>query len=214
MEPDSKREKLLFTGQALFFKHGFRRISIEEICKEADVSKVTFYKHFKDKQDLIRSILLRLYEDGHGRYRAIVQSDDPYPEKVKALIRLKLEQSELVSAEALKDLMRQADPDLTLLMNDLRIRNTETWMNDFAAAQRSGDIRAGIHPEFIVYFINRMSEMACDESLLRYYPSPRDLIREMMEFFFYGTLARPENGRRDAGGTGPEPEDGAARESE
>jgi AcrR family transcriptional regulator len=213
METDVKREKLLVTGKSLFFKHGFKRVSIEEICKEADVSKVTFYKHFKDKNDLIRSILRATFDEGMTRYRSIMQSDDPFPEKVRALIRMKLEQSESFGQEFIHELFMHAGPEITGLMDELRSRNTEVWMNDFADAQRSGDMRSGIHPEFIVYFINRMSEMSGDENLLKYYASPRDLVREMMEFFFYGALARPENGRRDAGGTGPELEDGAARES-
>jgi AcrR family transcriptional regulator len=194
METELKRQKLLTTAQSLFFKHGFRRISIEEICREADVSKVTFYKYFKDKNDLIRSIIIRLYDQGLSQYSSIMQSGDSYPEKVKALIQLKLDQAEFMGQEFIHELIRHADPEITGLLDDLRIKNTEIWMNDFADAQRSGDVRSGIHPEFIVYFINRMSEMSGDERLLKYYSTPRDLIREMMEFFFYGTLVRPENG--------------------
>ena len=48
-----KKQQLVETGKKLFLKHGVKRISIEEICRESEVSKVTFYKYFKNKQALI-----------------------------------------------------------------------------------------------------------------------------------------------------------------
>jgi len=44
-----KREQILTTGKELFWKFGFKRVTIEEICKEAGVSKMTYYKFFTTK---------------------------------------------------------------------------------------------------------------------------------------------------------------------
>ena len=43
-----KREQLIQTGEALFIKHGMRRVTVEEICRQAGVSKPTFYKFFEN----------------------------------------------------------------------------------------------------------------------------------------------------------------------
>ena len=40
------------TAKDLFWKYGIKRVSIEEICKEAKVSKMTFYKFFPNKIEL------------------------------------------------------------------------------------------------------------------------------------------------------------------
>ncbi len=41
VKSNPKRELILSTGKDLFWKFGFRRVTIEEICKEAGISKMT-----------------------------------------------------------------------------------------------------------------------------------------------------------------------------
>ncbi len=198
METDPKRDKIFSTAQTLFFKHGVRRISIEEICREADISKMTFYKHFKDKNDLIRAILHRLFEDGNARHHAIMNSEDPFPAKIRSIIRLKLEQSETIGNDFIQDLYRSPDPEIVPMLEDMMRKNRDAWMSDFADAQAGGRIRPEIRPEFILYFIDRMTEMVVDEKLLAHYASRRELLLEIMNFFFYGILAGPDDGRSAA----------------
>jgi len=52
-----KRELVLKTGKELFWKFGFKRVTIEEVCKEAGISKMTFYKFFTNKIDLVKIIM-------------------------------------------------------------------------------------------------------------------------------------------------------------
>lgn len=195
METDPKRDKIFSAAQALFFKHGVRRISIEEICREADVSKMTFYKNFKDKNDLIRAILHRLFEEANARYQAIMNSEDPFPAKIRSIIRLKLEQTETMGNDFVRDLYRSPDPEIVPMLEDMTRKNRDAWMSDFADAQVKGRIRPEIRPEFILYFIDRMTEMIVDEKLLAHYTSPRELLLEIMNFFFYGILAGPDHER-------------------
>ena len=51
-----KREQLIQAAEALFVKHGMRRVAVEEICRQAGVSKPTFYKYFENKAALARRI--------------------------------------------------------------------------------------------------------------------------------------------------------------
>lgn len=47
------REKLINCGMELMFKNGFEEVSVSDICKQAEVSRTTFYLHFKCKEQLI-----------------------------------------------------------------------------------------------------------------------------------------------------------------
>ena len=49
--------KILKKSSDLFFKHGFRSVSIDDICSELRISKKTFYKYFSQKDLLIERIL-------------------------------------------------------------------------------------------------------------------------------------------------------------
>ncbi|CAM3364864.1 MULTISPECIES: TetR/AcrR family transcriptional regulator [Saccharibacillus] len=41
------REELIAAGRALFLKRGFAAVAVKDICEQAGVSRVTFYKHFE-----------------------------------------------------------------------------------------------------------------------------------------------------------------------
>ena len=111
-ESDPKRENLLAAASRLFWKHGIRRVTIEEICRQAGVSRMTFYKHFPDKDGIILTILEALEKEGLERYRTIMKSELPFPEKVKALILFKSEQADPLSHEFYHDIHQHAGPFL------------------------------------------------------------------------------------------------------
>ena len=84
-----KRTQILSTGKELFWKFGFKRVTIEEICKEAGISKMTYYKFFTNKMDLVKTLLDEVLQSSIKKYEAIMESDVPYPEKVVQMIELK-----------------------------------------------------------------------------------------------------------------------------
>ncbi len=51
------RERILETASNLFYHHGYRAIGIDRIISESGVAKMTFYKHFPSKDDLIAEYL-------------------------------------------------------------------------------------------------------------------------------------------------------------
>ncbi len=60
----SARQRLLLTAHRLFYGHGIRATGIDRIIAQAKVTKVTFYRHFPSKNDLIRAYL----DDRHERW--------------------------------------------------------------------------------------------------------------------------------------------------
>jgi AcrR family transcriptional regulator len=176
------------TAMALFYKFGFRRVSVEEICREANVSKMTFYKYYKNKTDLVKQLLISIFEDAKQQYRFIMDQDIPYEEKVKQFTVWKIEQAAKVSNEFIKEILNYPDPKVSELCFKVRNDNLQMAKEDFSLAQQNGDIRKEIKPEFILYFINHMIEMIEDQRLTDLYESPKELTSELMNFFFYGIL--------------------------
>ncbi len=50
-------QRILYAAHDLFYRDGIRATGIDKIIKEAGVTKVTFYRHFPAKDDLIRAFL-------------------------------------------------------------------------------------------------------------------------------------------------------------
>ena len=55
---NEKYTKILYTALGLFEKNGTHLVSIDEIVKGAGVAKGTFYLYFKDRYDLISTLII------------------------------------------------------------------------------------------------------------------------------------------------------------
>jgi hypothetical protein len=64
----------------------------------------------------------------------------------------------------------------------------DIYVDDFRKAQISGEIRSDIKPEFILFLLNRVTEMMTESDLVSMYPDPQHLIAEVTNLFFYGIM--------------------------
>jgi AcrR family transcriptional regulator len=89
--PSPKFIQLVETAHVLFWRYGIKRVSVEEICRTAVVSKMTFYKHFKNKVDLALYVLRMVMQTGLRIYRDIMDRDVPFAEKAADFVQMKMD---------------------------------------------------------------------------------------------------------------------------
>lgn len=194
MSIPKKKKQIIATGKDLFWKHGFKRVTIEEICAAANVSKMTYYKYFSNKMELVKAIMEKLMNDTLSQYRAIMDSNVPFTEKIEMQLQMKMEGTADISSEFMDDLMIHGEPEMVEYMNQVRQQVLGIVYKDYMVAQEKGEIRKDVKPEFIIYFLNHIYEMLKDENLLKMYRDPNELAMELTRFFFYGIANRP-NGK-------------------
>ena len=56
------RERILAVAADLFYRHGIRAIGVEAIAEAAGTNKMTLYRHFTSKDELVAEYLRRLAE--------------------------------------------------------------------------------------------------------------------------------------------------------
>ena len=56
-ETSEARQRILETADRLFYRDGIRAVGIDRIIAEANVAKMSLYKHFPSKDDLILAVL-------------------------------------------------------------------------------------------------------------------------------------------------------------
>jgi AcrR family transcriptional regulator len=74
-----------------FLKHGVKRVTIEEICEKAKVSKVTFYRYFTNKEAIVRHIRDQLMQAGFAKYDEIVALDISFPQKIDMMTKWRVD---------------------------------------------------------------------------------------------------------------------------
>jgi AcrR family transcriptional regulator len=190
-----KFEAIVSAARSLFWKHGIRRVSIEEICQDAGVSKMTCYKYFSNKTAIAKYLIEDMFESGIKAYKEIYHSDISYEEKVKKMLDLKMSNAHEMSQELLDDIYKNQDEELSETIETIKKRMIEIYLDDIREAQKIGEIREDVKPEFMLYFLNNLTEMLTDQRLVSIYSSPQQMISEVMTFFFYGIMPR-KNGKK------------------
>jgi AcrR family transcriptional regulator len=185
-----KKKAIMATGKELFWKHGFRRVTVEEISSRAGVSKMTYYKFFSNKMELAKAVMDITMEEAIARYREIMESDIPFTEKVEKQVEMKMEGTLELSKEFVDDLMVHGEPELMEHMQKMTQQVLGMVYTDYTRAQQRGEIREDVKPEFIIYFLNHIYEMLKDEQLLEMYGTANELAMELIRFFFYGIVKR------------------------
>ncbi len=58
------RERILNAARELFYRHGIRAVGVEAIAETAVTNKMTLYRHFGSKDELIAAYLTELAKEG------------------------------------------------------------------------------------------------------------------------------------------------------
>jgi AcrR family transcriptional regulator len=77
--PGSARERVLAVAADLFYRKGIRAVGVEEIVNEAGVAKISLYRNFESKDDLIVAYLERRHAEFRRQWneRFSPLADDP-----------------------------------------------------------------------------------------------------------------------------------------
>jgi len=74
----------LATACDLFYRHGIRAVGVEAIAEAADTNKMTLYRHFDSKDELVAEYLRRLAADAGGFWDEL---DAAHPGDPRAQLR-------------------------------------------------------------------------------------------------------------------------------
>jgi AcrR family transcriptional regulator len=182
---NKKYQDLINTARLLLFKYGIKRVTIEEICEKANVSKVTFYKYFHNKDDLVMKILEEWIESGVQEFLAIRDENIPFMDKMLKLIRLKLATAQEYSHEFIEDFMG-SNETMKQFYHQATSKTMELITYFIEEAQKEGQFRKTVPPEFYIYLVEHIAEMMNDDKLKTIIPDPHDRFQELMNVFFLG----------------------------
>ena len=77
--PSRARERILATADRLFYNEGIHAVGIQRVIAESAVTRVTLYRHFPSKDDLISAYLERRAQYDRDQVSGIIEAhpDDP-----------------------------------------------------------------------------------------------------------------------------------------
>jgi AcrR family transcriptional regulator len=67
------RQRILLAARQLFYRHGIRAVGVEAIAETATTNKMTLYRHFGSKDELIAAYLTALAKEGDDVWETLAR---------------------------------------------------------------------------------------------------------------------------------------------
>jgi len=189
MHQSKKYAILVETAKSLFFKHGIRRVSVTEICKAAQISKVTFYSYFKCKEDLILLIRDELLEEGFSKFDEINSQNVNFEKKVEMMTAWRLGFAQAMNNDFIKDVMDAAELEQSI---------KKRYMQNILTAQKRGEIDPFLNPELIWLVTEKFNEIVRESTWQGLSISFSDVQTQLRQMYFGGLIARKETEHNNA----------------
>lgn len=74
---DPRRKAILKAAFEAFSSYGFRRTSMEDIARAASMSRAALYLHYRNKEDIFRSLTQFYYDDAVAQVQGVLALDLP-----------------------------------------------------------------------------------------------------------------------------------------
>jgi len=177
---------ILHSARRLFWKHGFRRVTIDEICREAKTSKMTFYRFFPDKIELAKAVLDQYYEESFIKFRKLIRDDTTVAVKMQQMIQMKYEGSNDISKEFIQDFLMSSNPEITTYFNEKMKTVWTESISEFKLGQEQGWIRKDLNVEILFRFSQKIIPVIYDKELMDLFENPHDLVMEVTNLIIYG----------------------------
>lgn len=185
LENNKKHDSILESAKNIFFQHGIKRVTIEEICKKANVSKMTFYKFFKNKNELAKEVLQSVFNSNIDDYNNLMSENTNFEEKLLKLIKLKIEKADDMGELFLEEIF-ETNLELIEFINQKKDEAIQINIEFIKKGQKEGVFRENITNEMFNYLFDNLIEMIHSERLKKIIPDIHKRIEELNKYFFYG----------------------------
>ncbi|WP_421908658.1 TetR/AcrR family transcriptional regulator [Methanolacinia petrolearia] len=173
--------------------HGPAKVSIDEIARHANVSKVTIYKYFSSKDGLYNEIIKMILDENMESTQTIINSDLTFLEKLKYIIATKSNSVNYMGGEFLQEFIRNDREIEEYIKTNYENKFTELMFNFFEQGKYNGYIDYSLSNDIIYTYIkifrSGLKERASELELTI---NDNKSFETLINLFFYGLIMRPE----------------------
>lgn len=187
---EKKKESIMKAAFELFISYGFQKVSVAEIAKKANVSQVTIYNYFGDKDSLFKSVFYNYMDEKIGEAEALVDSDIPFPEKLRRLLLEKTEEAARTEKAFISADFQ--DPALLELIEHFgKTRSFPMFIKLLEEGKKEGYIDKNISAGAVIMYFNTFKALLDNPEFFK--EENRHLREEVAQLYFYGFMGKPYN---------------------
>ncbi|MBF4691497.1 TetR/AcrR family transcriptional regulator [Fusibacter ferrireducens] len=186
----NKRLKIKESAYELFGKYSLRKASVEEICKNANVSKGTFYKYYNDKYELVVDILNELNDSSVNKFNELIGSNTKFEEIINLIFAEKSKFVNSFSTDFINEIYSGSFEKINVMIQKITANSKNQLYSVYERLIESKEIYELISFDFFLHLLDQVQKMYSDEKVVDIYPDAEIRMKVVFEVFFYGLLKR------------------------
>src|ERR1035437_5995564 len=155
----TKKEQLEITAKDLFWKHGFKKVSIDEICKKSNVSRKTFYTFYENKNALVLFILREMVDGIKASYVDILKAEITFAEKMQKMLMLRLNTSKSLSLEFVADFYNPEAGEILDYFTRMKEESIVSSRHFLLKAQEKGEMNPNLNLDYVIWLMQKVMEL-------------------------------------------------------
>lgn len=180
------RQFILEAATFLFREKGFKKTSIEEICQRADISKMSFYRSFKDKVALFITIFTPFLEEELAWSKSLLLREMPFRTKLDELLKRRKENLLTPFTSLFLELYPTENPELLAFAKEMQQRIDTLNLRFLKLGQKEKVISKNIKPAIFLLLIQKRNELILDPALVAIAPHFEERFLIVNELFYFG----------------------------
>lgn len=149
----AKKDSIINAAWELFAKRGITDVSIIEIAAKANVSQVSIYNYFGDKNSLAKEVLISRLDRAISEYDEILDRDIPFSEKLKLIMDRKYDAVAEISRSSFSKYAWEDKALQQVYREAATIKAISVYTKFIELGKKEGSIDATIPDDAILSFL-------------------------------------------------------------
>ena len=184
----TKKEKIEHIAKELFLKHGFKKVTIDEICKKAHVSRKTYYTFYENKIALVLFIINEISTDTLEKYKAVISGPGTFAEKMEESLDLKYQFSKTITMEFVADFLDPGAAEILEYWKGMMQESMLLLMNFFKEGQRTGEMNPDLNINYVMWYFQKLSDIIKSPELAVMFSTPEEMVKQVSKSMIYGIM--------------------------
>ena len=184
----TKKQKIEHVAQELFLKHGFKKVTVDEICKKAHVSRKTYYTFYENKNALVLYIIDEIASENLKIFKEVIYTSESFAQRMQRSLEFKYEFSKKITMEFIADILDPGSADILEYWKKVMQESVALLMNFLKEGQRNGEMNPNLNINFVLWFYGKMSDILHAPEAMSMFGSAEELVKQVTQVLVYGIM--------------------------
>jgi len=182
------KNRILIKANDMFQSYGFSKVTMEEIASDLGISKKTLYKHFSNKEHLLKEILDNIKCEVDEFVEGLISDKEmEFIEKLKRFMNFIAKQGTRLEGPIVRDLMK-SHPEFWRDIEEFRKKKAYKNLSQLIEQGiKSGIFRKDVNTEVVVLaYVASIHSLINPEVLARLPISADQVFKDLVKILFEG----------------------------